>query len=109
MSRYACKTSFSDIIPIIALFFLFTIGMLSPTNFDNFFITKIKFELGSMIRGFFSIKFIKFEPFLLIKFKRLILPIYVLSSDTIYPSVVLDLVNNLMALSMDVVGFSFVY
>ncbi len=95
--------------PIILLFFLSTIGILSPTNLDNFFIVKIKFELGSIIKGFFSTKFIKLELFLLIKFKRLILPINLLSSDTKYPSVVLDLVNNLIAFSVDVVGFNFVY
>ena len=82
--------------PIISLFFLLTIGMLSPTNFDNFFITKIKFELGSIIKGFFSTKFIRLEFFLLIKFNRLILPIYLFSSDTIYPSVVLDLVDYII-------------
>ena len=31
------------------------------------------------------------------------------SSDTIYPSVVLDSLNNLIASSIDVVNFSFVY
>ena len=56
--------------PIISLFFLFTIGMLSPTNFDNFFITKIKFEFGSIIKGFFSTKSIRLELFLLIKFNK---------------------------------------
>ena len=95
--------------PTISLFFLFTIGMLSPTNLDNFLITKIKFELGSIIKGFFSIKSIRLDFFLLIKFKRLILPRYLFSSDTIYPSVVLDLVNILTASSIDVVSFNFVY
>ena len=42
--------------PIISLFFLLTTGILSPTNFDNFFITNIKFEFGSIIKGFISTK-----------------------------------------------------
>ena len=78
--------------------------MLSPTNLDNFFITKIRFELGSIIKGFFSIKSIRLDFFLLIKFKRLILPIYLFSFETIYPSVLFCFVSNLIAFSIDVDG-----
>ena len=57
--------------------------MLSPTKLDNFLITKIKLEFGSITIGFFSIYLIKSNSFLFIKLRRLTLPMYLLSLETI--------------------------
>ena len=94
--------------PTIWLVFLSTIGILSPTNLDSFFITKIKFEFGSIINGFDSEYFTRLDPFLFIMSKRLILPINLLSFDTMYPSVVFSFVNILTAVLVGVEVFNLV-